>query len=215
MVGVVIASSSPAVAARCAYVRAGVGAVATQNLTDPRLGSLVLDQLQSGRSASEAVASVIGQAPGREYRQLAAVDAIGRTGAFSGTHTLGTYNTVHGNGAVASGNLLASQAVIEAMVREFGASAGQHLGDRLNSALKAALEAGGEAGPVRSAGLLIADRVEWPVADLRVDWHDEPIRLLADLWRLWRPEMDAYVARALRPEEAPAFGMQGETTGKQ
>ncbi|GIR51209.1 MAG: hypothetical protein CM15mP60_2700 [Alphaproteobacteria bacterium] len=36
--GMAVASSSPAVAARCAYARAGVGAAASQNVTDPRLG---------------------------------------------------------------------------------------------------------------------------------------------------------------------------------
>ena len=49
--GVVVASSSPAVAARCAWARAGVGAVATQNITDPRLGPRLLDLLALGRSA--------------------------------------------------------------------------------------------------------------------------------------------------------------------
>ena len=52
---------------------------------------------------------------------------------------------------------------------------------------------------MRSAGLLIVDAVAWPVADLRVDWHDEPIHELARLWPLWQPQLDAYVARALDP----------------
>ena len=43
MFGVAIASSSPAVAARCSYTRAGVGAVSSQNVTDPSLGPLTLD----------------------------------------------------------------------------------------------------------------------------------------------------------------------------
>jgi uncharacterized Ntn-hydrolase superfamily protein len=170
----------------------------------------VLDQIESGLSARDAVAVVIGKAQGSAYRQLAAVDADGTTGAYSGNHTLGTYGIVHGSGSVAAGNLLAGQRVIEAMEHAFETHSGLHLGDRLVLALEAGLDAGGEAGPVRSAGLLIADRVEWPVADLRVDWHDEPIRPLADLWRLWQPQMEAYVTRALHPDEAPLFGVQGE-----
>ena len=43
--GIAISSSSPAVAARCAWVRAGVGAACTQNITDPRLGTRLLDLL--------------------------------------------------------------------------------------------------------------------------------------------------------------------------
>ena len=80
-----------------------------------------------------------------------------------------------GSGAVAAGNLLAGTAVPAAMVEAFEASAGSALGDRLVAALRAGLAAGGEEGPVRSAGLVLADAVPWPVADLRVDWADDPI----------------------------------------
>ena len=204
MVGMVVASSSPAVAARCAHVRAGVGAVASQNITDPRLGPRVLDLLQSGSAAPEAIAEVAAQAPGREYRQLAAIDARGATGAYSGSYVLGTHSIVHGDGVVAAGNLLANEGVVAAMVRAFEATVALHLGDRLALALEAGLGAGGEAGPVHSAGLLIANRVEWAVADLRIDWDDDPVRRLADLWRMWKPQMEAYVTRALHPDAAPA-----------
>ena len=55
--GLAISSSSPAVAARCAFAKAGVGAVATQNVTNPALGPMVLEYLESGFSASDAVRS--------------------------------------------------------------------------------------------------------------------------------------------------------------
>lgn len=210
MVGMVVSSSSPAVAARCAYVRAGVGAVASQNVTDPRLGPRVLDLMQGGLAAAEAVARAAAGAPGRAYRQLVAVDARGATGAYSGAHTLGTHAVAHGTGAVAAGNLLASAEVPAAMLRAFERHAGLHLGDRLLAALAAGLAAGGEAGPVHSAGLLLADRVAWPVADLRVDWDDDPIARLEALWQLWKPQLDAYVTRALDPTAAPGYGVPGE-----
>ncbi len=63
---------------------------------------------------------------------------------------------------------------------------------------------------MRSAGLLIVDAVSWPVADLRVDWHDEPIHELAGLWTIWKPQLDAYVARALDPTQAPSYGVPGD-----
>ena len=62
MFGVAISSSSPAVAARCAYTRAGVGAVASQNITDPRLGPFALDLMQGGMSAGEVIAGIKDQA---------------------------------------------------------------------------------------------------------------------------------------------------------
>jgi uncharacterized Ntn-hydrolase superfamily protein len=209
-VGIVVASSSPAVAARCAWVRAGVGAAASQNVTDPRLGPRLLDLLEAGRSPEEAIDAVVASAPDVEYRQLAVVDGQGRTAAYSGSRGLGTHAFAHGRDAVAAGNLLADPAVPARMVEAFGESAAEALGDRLAAALRAGLAAGGEAGPVRSAGLQIADAVAWPVADLRVDWADDPIAELGRLWELWKPQSDGYVVRALDPAAAPSFGVPGD-----
>ncbi|CAN5280556.1 DUF1028 domain-containing protein [soil metagenome] len=210
MVGCVVSSSSQAVGARCLYVRAGVGAAASQNITYPRLGPRLLDLLAAGSSPSEAIDALVAQEPNVEYRQLAAVDLEGRTAAFSGSNTLGVHAAAEGDGAVAAGNLLADTGVPEAMVEAFERSAGDHLGDRLIAALTAGLDAGGEAGPVRAAGLLVADQVSWPVADRRVDWSDDPIGELAALWGLWKPEMGTYVTRALEPSSAPGFGVPGD-----
>jgi uncharacterized Ntn-hydrolase superfamily protein len=206
--GAVISSSSPAVAARCVFVRAGVGAAASQNITDPRLGPRILDLLAAGAEPQEAIDEIAGSAPDVGYRQLTAVDAHGRTGAFSGEHTLGTHAAAHGGGAVAAGNLLANTGVPERMIAAFGG--GGALGDRLVAALREGLDAGGEAGPVRSAGLLIADAVAWPVTDLRVDWADDPVGELAELWTVWAPQADGYVQRALEPSAAPSFGVPGD-----
>jgi len=97
------------------------------------------------------------------------------------------------------------------MLARFGETAALDLGDRLIEALTAGLSAGGEAGPVHSAGLVVVRDVPWPVADLRVDWHDaDPIGELARLWQRYKPQMDDYVARALNPERAPFYGVPGE-----
>ena len=210
MVGTAVTSSSPAVAARCAHARAGAGAAASQNVTDPRLGPAVLELMAAGHPAQRAVDAVLAKAPGAAYRQLTAVDEQGSTGAFSGAHTLGTNAVAHGPGAVAAGNLLASGGVPAAMLEAFAADPGAHLGTRLLAALRAGLEAGGEEGPVRSAGVVVCDRVEWPVVDLRVDWDDEPIGRLADLWAVWEPQIADYVTRALDPGSSPSFGVAGD-----
>jgi uncharacterized Ntn-hydrolase superfamily protein len=209
-IGGVISSSSPAVAARCLAVRAGVGAATSQNVTDPRLGPRLLDLLGAGLSPQEAIDEVVASEPDVEYRQLAAVDRQGRTAAFSGARTLGRHASADGDGAVAAGNLLADTSVPAAMLDGFHASSRTPLGDRLVAALQAGLAAGGEDGPVRSAGLLVADAVAWPVADLRVDWADDPVGELARLWRLWEPQMEDYVRRALEPRAAPNFGVPGD-----
>ena len=208
--GAVVCSSSPAVAARCIAVRAGTGVVASQNITDPRLRERLLGLLARGAAAQEAVDEVVAAAPHAGYRQLAAVDAKGGTGVHSGSHTLGTHASAEGAGAVAAGNLLAGFDVPARMVDAFAAGAGAPLGERLIAALRAALAAGGEEGPVHSAGLLIAGAVEWPVTDLRVDWSEDPVEELAALWRLWEPQAESYVQRALDPAAAPAYGVPGD-----
>ena len=87
--GVAISSSSPAVAARCAWARAGVGAVSTQNITDPRLGIVLRDRMAAGESAREAMDAVTRSEPLIAYRQLTAVDREGGVAAWSGARTLG------------------------------------------------------------------------------------------------------------------------------
>jgi uncharacterized Ntn-hydrolase superfamily protein len=208
--GIVVASSSPAVAARCAWARAGVGAAATQNITDPRLGLALLEAVADGLTAQEALAAVVAQAPHAEYRQLTVVDCAGRAAVFSGARTLGRHASATGDGAVAAGNLLASDDVPAAMLAAFLQTTEEDLGDRLLAALHAGGTAGGEAGPVRSAGLVIVDRVPWPVTDVRVDWSEHPIADLENLWRLWQPQAQDYVTRALDPRLASAYGVPGE-----
>ena len=209
--GIAVSSSSPAVAARCAHARAGVGVVATQNITDPTLGPKGLDLMATGLSAAEALAALRATAGHIEYRQLALVDAHGGTAAFSGTKTLGTHHAAAGPGVVAAGNMLKTAAVPEQMVAAFRALEALPLGERLVRAMQAGLAAGGEAGPVHSAGLLVVRDVAWPVADLRVDWHEtDPIGALAGLWAMWAPQMDAYVTRALDPSTAPSYGVPGD-----
>ena len=208
--GVAISSSSPAVAARCAWARAGVGAACTQNITDPRLGTVLLDRMGQGDSAPAAMAAVTKVEPLIAWRQLTAVDRNGLTAAWSGENTLGTYATANGPDCVAAGNLLAQSGVPSEMVSAFAGLPDGDLGNRLVAGLAAGLRAGGEAGPLRSAGLIIVSDVPWPVTDLRVDWSEEPIAELTALWRHWRPQADAYRLRALDPAAAPSYGVPGD-----
>jgi uncharacterized Ntn-hydrolase superfamily protein len=87
------------------------------------------------------------------------------------------------------------------MLAAFQDRAGDDLGTRLIAALQAGLAAGGEVTSVRSAGLVIAESQPWPVTDLRVDWHDDPVGQLARLWPIWQPQVASYISRALRPSE--------------
>lgn len=207
--GMVISSSSPAVAARCAHVRAEVGVVASQNITDPALGPLVLDRLEAGLPAAEALAAVTGGRPHIDYRQLLVVDRTGATAVHSGRQVLGVWGEARGQDCAAGGNLLAGELVPLAMVEAFSTSKG-HLAERLMLALEAGLTAGGEAGPVHSAGLKVADRLDWPLVDLRIDWADDPVGMLRAAWEVYAPQMAAYVQRAEDPTQAPKYGVPGD-----
>ena len=210
MFGVAVTSSSPCVAARCGnWARAGVGAVATQNVTDPRLGHLGLALLAQGFGASAVIAQLVEAGAHPDHRQLAVVDPDGRTAHHSGAKTLGRHAVSEGDGCVAAGNLLANPSVPEAMVAAFE-TAPAHLAERLMLALEAGLRAGGEASPVRSAGLYVVDRHVFPICDLRVDWHDEPIAELRRVWEVYEPQMADYVLRAIDPTQAPSYGVAGD-----
>lgn len=223
-VGAAVASSSPAVAARCVHLRQGVGGALSQNVTDPRLGTLLLDALGEGLDPRRAIERTVGDRPDIEHRQLAVLATSGDGAAFTGAAALGVHAERIGRHVVAVGNLLASPFVVEAMVAAFERSADgvtgpagrapdRPVGDlesRLLSALAAGLAAGGEAGAVRSAGLAVVRRVPWPETDLRVDWADDPTGDLRALLRVWLPQRDDYVLRALQPVAAPAYGVPGD-----
>lgn len=211
MFGIAITTSSIAVASRCPWARAGVGAVATQNITDPRLGNRGLDLLASGLSAPEALHRLIEHAPHPEYRQVTMVDRNGETASHSGAKTLGTNAVASAMDCVAAGNLLSNRDVPNAMVRSFASHPDMHLAERLLLALEAGLVSGGEMGPVKSAGLLVVHDQSWPLVDLRVDWDDgNPISTLHRLWVRYQPQMLDYVTRAIDPDRAPAFGVPGD-----
>ncbi len=210
MFGIAISSSSPAVAARCSFARAGVGAVASQNITDPSLGPKTLDYMEQGLTAPEAVAEVARTNNYMEYRQLLAVDSNGQAGIHSGPNSLGIWTQAQARNAASGGNLLDNETIPQVIVDSYLNSEG-HIGDRLISAMRAGLAAGGEAGPIHSAGLKIVDTVSWPVADLRCDWSEDcPIENIATLWELYKPQLKAYTQRALNPSEAPSYGVPGD-----
>jgi len=163
MFGVAITTSSICVGSRCPHVRAGVGAVATQNVTDPHLATLVLDLMQEGQTANAAITTVATGRDNIEYRQLTAVDAQGNTAHFTGSEILGTNKVFEADHCVAAGNLLSNEAIPSAMTAGFLQSPDAHLAERLLTGLEAGINAGGEEGPVHSAALIVADQMPFPL----------------------------------------------------
>lgn len=210
--GAVIASSSPAVAARCLHLADGIGAAASQNITDPRLGAQLLTALRKGFDARTALQRVVTAANPEtiEYRQLTVLDAAGVAASYTGAAALGNHHAATARNAVAAGNMLADVGVVDALLDTAIAAEGS-LETRLLAGLKAAAQAGGEAGPLHSAGLAVVSDAGWRTTDLRVDWSDaDPIAALEALYQLWQPQKAAYVQRGLNPAAAPGYGVPGD-----
>ncbi len=210
MFGTAVTSSSPAVAARCSYTRSGVGAVSSQNITDPSLGNFALDLLEEGLTAKEAIAKITKEKKNLEFRQILIIDGSGQIAIHSGNNSLGIFSDSFGKNVLSAGNLLANKNVTKAVVDKFEKTQGD-LGDRLVSALQGGLDAGGEAGPIHSAGMQISDKVSWPIVDLRCDWSDDcPVKRLSQLWKIYKPQVKDYLQRALDPTKAPSYGVPGD-----
>lgn len=211
MVGVAITSSSICVASRCPWVKAGVGAVSTQNITDPSLGNIMLNLIEGGLSSEQAIKEVTKERKFIEYRQLTVINNKGQSSSFSGSKTLGTHAVAKGNNCIAAGNLLNSTKIPQAMVDNFAKHSQLHLAERLLMALQAGLDAGGEEGSIHSAGIKVAHKHPWPLVDLRVDWADEdPIDKLIKLWQDYEEQMMDYNTRAVDPRSAPSYGVSGD-----
>lgn len=207
--GAAVSSSSPAVAARCIRVRAGVGAAVSQNITDPALGPLALDLMAQGRTPEQALAQLQTR-PFIDYRQLMAIDAAHPPAVFTGPSALGTLASATGTHAACAGNMLAARDVPGAMLAAFEHASGP-LAERLMRALLAGQAAGGEEGPVHSAGLLVCHELDWPLVDLRLDWVEHaPVEALYETWKVYEPQVEAYVTRARDPRAAPSFGVPGD-----
>jgi uncharacterized Ntn-hydrolase superfamily protein len=200
--GAAAATSSLAVGARVQAVAPRVGAVLTQHRTDPRLGPRGLALLRSGCPAQEAVAALVASTPHHPWRQLAAIDAAGRTAHFHGARVKPEHGAAHAQDVVAIGNILSTAAVPRAMAEAFAADPSLPLAERLLRGLEAGEAAGGEHGDVRSASLLVHGDQDFALVDLRVDGDAAPIPRLRALWDEYAPLVAAYVVRALNPDEA-------------
>ena len=157
--GLAVASKFPAVGAVVPWARAGVGAVATQAYAKLGFGPDGLALMAEGQSASEALRQLLAADEGRESRQVALVDAQGRTAVHTGDACNDWAGHKIGTGFSVQGNLLAGEAVVEAMATGFERAEGE-LADRLVAA-----PAGGRIRRWRSAWQAVSGRAgrapEW------------------------------------------------------
>jgi uncharacterized Ntn-hydrolase superfamily protein len=184
------------------WVRAGVGAVASQAWLVAVYGARALEELAAGATPEEALERVLAGDAEREKRQLGVVTADGRAAAFTGAECNDWAGHRVGAGFAVQGNILAGEAVVDGMARAFEETVGP-LVDRLVAALEAGQAAGGDKRGQQSAAVVVeragaaAESREGidRVCDLRVEDHEEPIvelRRLVGIWHSWEASRRAY-----------------------
>ena len=203
-VGCAVQSKYFSVGSVVPWARAGVGAVATQAAGVAVYGRRALEELERGAPPEEALERVLADDLGRETRQLGVVTADGRAAAYTGAQCNGWAGHRTGPGFAVQGNILAGEAVVEAMEHAFENTVGP-LVERLVAALEAGQEAGGDRRGQQSAAVVVEragghresregiDRV----CDLRVEDHEAPIaelRRLVGIWTVWDAQRRAHAA---------------------
>jgi uncharacterized Ntn-hydrolase superfamily protein len=193
-VGCAVQSKYFAIGAVTPWVRAGVGAVATQAMgVVARNGERALNALAAHADPAVALDQALAEDDDRERRQLGAVGADGRAAAFTGRECIEWAGHLVGDGFAVQGNMLASAEVLSAMRSAF-LDTRAPLPERMVAALEAGQAAGGDRRGQQAAALVVeqlgaAERSREGIdriCDLRVDDHAEPIVELRRLVTLWR-----------------------------
>jgi uncharacterized Ntn-hydrolase superfamily protein len=204
-VGVAVATCAFAVGARVPFVATSVGAIATQAFVNPFYGHRGLELLRAGASAEDVVRIVTAADEGRGQRQVHAMDRDGRFAAFTGGDCVPWCGHLVRDTFSVAGNMLTGQAVIEETAKAFEAASDLPLSRRFLAALKAGEQAGGDKRGRQSAALLIHDEEEYPLIDIRVDDHVDP---LAELSRLERVAHERFLHyRKFMPSKADPTGV--------
>jgi uncharacterized Ntn-hydrolase superfamily protein len=188
--GVAVQSKFLAVGSVVPWAEPHVGAIATQSYANPRYGPDGLALLREGRSAQETIEALVAADDGRAQRQVGVVDGKGRAASFTGEACLEWAGGRIGDGYAAQGNILVSEATVDALALTFERNAGTPLAERLIECLAAAQAAGGDRRGQQSSSLLVVERdggyarLSDVVVDLRVDDHPTPIPELRRVYDL-------------------------------
>jgi uncharacterized Ntn-hydrolase superfamily protein len=187
--GVAVASRFFAVGALCAHARSGVGALATQALVNPGYGQAGLDLMAQRHEPAQVIEALIAADAGRDHRQVHVVDARGRSAAYTGDQCIDWCGHLAYEGFSIAGNILAGARVLDDTARAYRDHAHLDFALRLIVAMQAGEAAGGDKRGKQSAALRIVTTEDYPMLDLRVDDHDDP---LSELQRLYDKSLERF-----------------------
>jgi uncharacterized Ntn-hydrolase superfamily protein len=174
-IAIAVATRFFAVGALVSHIKTGAGVVASQAFINPYFGPKGLALLEAGMSAENVVAELTTADEGRHHRQLHVMDRDGRFAAYTGAACIDWCgHEVRGTFSVA-GNMLVGSVVLAETIRAYEVQAAVPFARRLIAAMRAGEAAGGDKRGRQSAALLIHDREDYPLYDLRVDDHTDPL----------------------------------------
>lgn len=187
--GIGAVTGTPGVGKLLTWARRGVGAIATQGFVNPYLGIDGLDLLANGHGAERVRDAVLGLDDDREMRQLTVLDRNGEIAAWTGSRCAEVAHVVQGDGFGVAGNKLRNAETVEACAEAYLADPERDLVDRLMDALGAGEDAGGDERGSISATVLVVETEEYPLWDVRVDDHPEPLTELRRLQERFATEL--------------------------
>jgi uncharacterized Ntn-hydrolase superfamily protein len=185
---VAVATKAFAVGASCPFVRAGIGAVSTQSMTNRYLGPAILDAMARGLAPVAAIEGALAGDDGRGIRQVHAVDRHGRTAAWTGQNCVEWCGSVSAGGISVAGNMLAGEPTVVATLASWKSNRDLPMPDRLMMAMEAGEAAGGDRRGKQSAALIMVTTEDFPDLNLRVDDHVEPLQELRRLLAVWKEQ---------------------------
>ena len=202
---VAVATKAFAVGASCPFVRAGLGAVSTQSMTNRYLGPAILDAMARGIAPAAAIEGALAGDEGKHLRQVHAVDRHGRTAAWTGDNCVMWCGGVSAAHVSVAGNMLAGADVVGATLAGMQAGAALDLPERMMAALEAGQGAGGDRRGRQSAAMVLVTTEDFPDLNLRVDDHVDPLGELRRLLGVWGRERAPGLAT--QPRKADPAGV--------
>ncbi len=207
--GVAVSTADVGAGRMVTWAKAGVGAIATQSWPNLYLAIDGLRLMEGGVGADEVLQRLIRDDPGRDVRQLGMVDARGGSATWSGNECTEWYGGVNGPGFAAQGNMLIRGETVTAMADVFQSTADLDLAERLLRALEAGQGAGGDRRGRQCSALLVVDCEEFPLWDLRVDEHPQPVAELRRIYEVAKLDLLPFV-QGLPTRENPLGTLSDE-----
>ena len=193
MLGIGISTAIPAVGAYCCFAAPGAGVVVTQSWVNPYLGVRGLELLREGVPPEQVLDRVLAQDPRSDQRQVGVVDASGASAALTGSGCTGWAGQLTGPDHAVQGNMLVGGATLQGMQEAFLSGAAEELPERLLRCLERGQRDGGDRRGRQSASLLVVHEEAYPLVDLRVDEHEEPVAELRRVWEVARAQLMPFV----------------------